>query len=238
MASEHFFERYELKYRLSLAQYADLLRALESHIRPDKYPVSTIGSLYYDTPDRRLIRRSLEQPVYKEKLRIRCYGAVGGKDTVFVELKKKYDHVVYKRRVILPYDEALAYLESGRCSGQDTQILREIGYFRQLYPALSPAMLLMYDREAFVTQSDPSLRITFDHRVRFREKNLSLSDVQTGELLLPDACLLEIKTAGALPLWLLKLLGEQQLYRTSFSKYGTAFELVSARGRSDRLIKV
>lgn len=238
MASEHFFERYELKYRLSLSQYADLRRVLEPHIRPDKYPTATIGSLYYDTPDRYLIRRSLEHPIYKEKLRIRSYGAVKDTDTVFVELKKKYDHVVYKRRVILPYDAARTYLETGQHPGPDTQILREIGYFRQFYSALAPSMLLMYDREAFVAKNDPALRITFDHRVRFREEDLSLGDVQSGELLLPDDCLLEIKTPGALPLWLLKLLGERQLYRTSFSKYGAAFRLVSTRNHSNHLISV
>lgn len=238
MASEHIFERYELKYLVSLTQYTDLLYALQPYIRPDRYPTATIGSLYYDTPDRRLIRRSLEHPYYKEKLRVRSYGAAGGTDPVFVELKKKYDHVVYKRRVALPCDEAYTYLETGRCSSPNTQILREIGYCRQLYPALAPSMLLLYDREAFVAQSDPSLRITFDRRIRFRTQALSLSDVQTGEPLLPDACLLEVKTSGALPLWLLKLLGERKLYRTSFSKYGRAFELVNARSRTDFLIHI
>ncbi len=223
MATSGIFERYELKYRMTLAQYDRLMSTLEPHIQPDRYHRSVIGSLYYDTPDRRLIRRSLEHPVYKEKLRVRSYGPATGDDSVFMELKKKYDHVVHKRRTVMTSAEATAYLSGKPCPVPQTQILREIGYFRTLYPQLQPAMLLMYDREAYVAESDRQLRITFDHRVRFREQELTLGDIESGKLLLPDECLLEIKTSTALPLWLLRLLEEQRLYRTSFSKYGTAF---------------
>ncbi len=234
MADNHVFERYELKYRLSEAQYDALTAALEPHVHPDRYFASTIGSLYYDTPDRRLIRRSLERPVYKEKLRLRSYGAVGEQDNVFVELKKKYDHVTYKRRETLPYGEARRYLSTGQLAEpRDTQILREIAYFRRQYPQLAPAMLLAYDRLAYVANDDPALRITFDRNVRFREQELSLTDVTTGESLIPGEYLLEIKTDAALPLWLLKLLEAQHLYRSSFSKYGAAFRLVTQRSRTE-----
>lgn len=235
MASNHIFERYELKYRLSEAQYASLMTALAPHLHPDTYFSSTIGSLYYDTPDRRLIRRSLEHPIYKEKLRLRSYGAVGEHDPVFAELKKKYDHVVYKRRETLPYGEALRYLSDGQADGRrDTQILREIAYFRRQYPRLEPSLLLMYDRLAFVANDDASLRITFDRNIRFREQNLSLTDVTAGELLLPGEYLLEVKTGTALPFWLLRLLGERHIYRSSFSKYGTAFQRITERRSASR----
>ena len=217
------FERYELKYRLTLAQYERLMAALQPHLIPDRYHHSVIGSLYYDTPDRRLIRHSLEKPIYKEKLRVRSYGAVSPDDRVFVELKKKYDHIVYKRRIAMTASEANVFLANGACQQTDTQVGREIAYFCTQYPALQPAMLLMYDREAYITKEDPQLRITFDHRVRFREHDLQLGDLERGTLLLPDECLLEVKTANALPFWLLRLLEEEHLYRSSFSKYGTAF---------------
>lgn len=217
------FERYELKYRLTLAQYERLMAALQPHLIPDRYPHSVIGSLYYDTPDRRLIRQSLEKPIYKEKLRVRSYGAVSSGDRVFVELKKKYDHIVYKRRIAMTANEANVFLANGACQQTDTQVAREIAYFCTQYPSLQPAMLLIYDREAYITKEDPQLRITFDHRVRFREHDLQLGDLERGTLLLPDECLLEVKTANALPFWLLRLLEEEHLYRSSFSKYGTAF---------------
>lgn len=228
MATGTIFERHELKYRLTDAQYDRFFLQLEPHICPDRYCHSTIGSLYYDTPDRRLIRRSLEHPIYKEKLRVRSYGNATDDDPVFVELKKKYRRVVYKRRVAMTAAEATAFLRGG-APPESTQIVREIAYFCALYPALQPAMLLMYDRDAYISREDPKLRITFDHHVRFRETQLQLSDIHTGELLIPGERLLEIKTDGALPLWLLHLLEEQHLYRSSFSKYGAAFQLTAAR---------
>ncbi|MBR2406235.1 MAG: polyphosphate polymerase domain-containing protein [Clostridia bacterium] len=228
MALPDRFERYELKYRLPQAQYERLLTALTPHLQPDRYFRSTIASLYYDTPDHRLIRRSLEHPVYKEKLRLRSYGPAAESDPVFVELKKKYDHVVYKRRITMPLAAATAFLAGGPAA--DTQISREITYFRDFYPQLAPSMLLMYDREAYVAKSDPSLRITFDHRVRYRTTALALHDVESGTLLLPNECLLEVKTGAALPLWLLRIFEQEKLYRTSFSKYGTAFLQTASEG--------
>lgn len=96
------FQRYEKKYLLSRTQYQNLSRKLESHMREDQYGKSTICNIYYDTPDHRLIRESMEKPIYKEKLRLRSYGVPKKEDIVFVELKKKYKGVVYKRRVNMP----------------------------------------------------------------------------------------------------------------------------------------
>ena len=64
-----------------------------------------------DTPDHRLIRSSLEKPVYKEKLRLRSYGVPQSDTTVFAELKKKYKGIVYKRRIGMPRHEAACFLK-------------------------------------------------------------------------------------------------------------------------------
>lgn len=108
------FRRYEKKYRLTPGQYTGIRRALEGWMQPDRFYRSQIRSIYFDTPDRRLVRRSLEKPVYKEKLRLRSYGLPGAEDPVFVELKKKYQGVVYKRREVMTLREAEAYLYRGR----------------------------------------------------------------------------------------------------------------------------
>ena len=90
MKKKTVFQRYEFKYLLTRGQQARLLSAAGARLRPDEYSHSSIRNLYLDTPDFRLIRRSLEKPVYKEKMRIRCYGPAHPDSPVFVELKKKY----------------------------------------------------------------------------------------------------------------------------------------------------
>ena len=92
------FKRYEYKYLLDVSSKAKLLEVLDGHMKLDEYGRTTIRNVYYDTPDYALIRKSLEKPVYKEKLRVRSYSKVTENDNVYVEIKKKYMGIVYKRR--------------------------------------------------------------------------------------------------------------------------------------------
>lgn len=223
MGFQTVFQRYEIKYRITRAQQARILEAIRSRMKADAYGVSTICNVYFDTPDHLLIRRSLEKPLYKEKLRLRSYGRSDPEGTVFLELKKKYKGVVYKRRVALPEAQAMAYLCEGKRVG-DTQILREIDYVLAYYGDLRPAMYLCYDRRAFYGVEDPMLRLTFDDNVRWREDRLRLTEDTDGRQLLPqDTVLMEIKTATALPLWLTDILTREKIYKSPFSKYGTAY---------------
>lgn len=91
MAYQAIFKRYEIKYLLDEEQKKALLKAMEPYMRLDGYGRTTIRNIYFDTEDYRIIRRSLEKPAYKEKLRIRSYKAAESGDTVFAELKKKYN---------------------------------------------------------------------------------------------------------------------------------------------------
>ena len=164
-------------------------------MRPDIYGESTVCSVYYDTPDFRLIRASLEKPVYKEKLRLRSYGPAQADQPVFLELKKKYDGVVYKRRICLPLYEAESFF-----AGADLAQSGPIG-------------------------RDDRLRITFDRSIRCRWENLTLSASPSGTPLLEAGqSLLEVKVPGAMPLWLSHLLGQLHIWPVSFSKYGTAYQ--------------
>lgn len=218
------FRRYEKKYRLTPGQYTGIRRALEGWMQPDRFYRSQIRSIYFDTPDRRLVRRSLEKPVYKEKLRLRSYGLPGAEDPVFVELKKKYRGVVYKRREVMTLREAEAYLYQGGPAPRDSQILREISRFLDFYPRIEPAMGITYSRTAWVGMEDPRLRITFDSDIQWRETELRLDREAGGEALLPPGGrLMEIKVPGAMPLWLARLLEEEAVYPASFSKYGRAY---------------
>ena len=229
MGYQHIFERYEIKYRVNRHQMETLLEAIGDRIKGDAYGRSTVCNVYYDTPDYRLIRRSRERPLYKEKLRVRSYGQASPDSTVFVELKKKYRSIVYKRRVSLTEADALAYL-AGEKAVEDKQIVREIDYFKDFYAPLQPAMYLCYDREAFYDKEDSGFRITFDDNIRWRQTELSLCHPPGGERLLPeDVILMEVKTATGLPLWFTDVLTREKIFKSPFSKYGTAYTITQQR---------
>lgn len=218
------FERYETKYLITAAQYEALKRGMAAHTAPDVYPRYTISNLYFDTPDFRLIRDSLEKPTYKEKLRLRSYGLAREDQTVFLEMKKKMNSVVFKRRIDLPLREAKAYLDEGVRPTVDNQICKEIDWMRRCYD-LRPVVYVGYDREAYSGTSDPELRITFDTNVRWRTEELDLGLSDRGQPLdLDGKILLEIKFPGVCPFWLSRLLSELDIRRTSISKYGEVYK--------------
>ena len=217
-------KRIELKYIISAEQLAFLRDRLRGHMEPDAYGKSGIASLYYDTPDFRLIRTSIEKPPFKEKIRLRSYGLATDTSPVFLELKRKYDGVVYKRRVqsTIPLVEKFFSGEADICAGG--QINTEITYFRDYYQNLQPAILILYDRTAYF-EPDGDLRLTTDEAPRYRMEDLSLKHSMEGKPLLPPGgAILEIKVQGAMPLWLTEILSEGKLYKGSFSKVGTAYQ--------------
>lgn len=187
------FQRYEKKYLLNPEQYQKIRAGLAPYMEADEHGRYTICNLYYDTPDFQLIRASLDKPVYKEKLRMRSYGVPADGDSVFVELKKKYKGVVYKRRTVLEAGEALDYL-AGRCSPRaKDQICREIDWFLGRYHPV-PQVFIAYDREALAGLEDRVLRVTFDIDLRWRDTALDLRSGDGGERITSrDQILMEIK---------------------------------------------
>lgn len=230
----YVFERVERKFLLTPRQYEGLMRVLPEYMQVDQYGESTILSLYLDTEDSLLIRRSLEKPVYKEKLRLRSYGVPREMDNVFLEVKKKVRGVVYKRRICLPLAQAMECLAQGSVPAAGGQIGREIAYMLRRY-RLRPAVLLAYDRTAYA-ELEPSpnrLRITIDRDIRSRQTDLDLRLGSAGEsLLAPGMRLMEIKTAHAIPLWLCAALDQNEIRPTSFSKYGRVYEAHMRAGQA------
>lgn len=214
------FKRYEKKYMLMPDQLTRMLAGMENHMRADEFGRYTICNIYYDTDDFRLIRTSLEKPVYKEKLRMRSYGVPNDRDEVFVELKKKYDSVVYKRRTVMRAGEAVSYIHDGIVPEREDQICREIDWFMHSYHP-TPKVYIAYDRTAFAGLENSELRITFDTNLRWRDRALDLRAGDYGETLLsPENILMEIKIPGTTPVWLAHLLSEIGAFHMSFSKYG------------------
>lgn len=224
MAYQTTFQRYEIKYLLSPREKEQILQKMAAHMRLDSYGRTTIRNIYFDTDSYRLIRRSLEKPVYKEKLRIRSYQPVGPNDPVFVELKKKYMSVVYKRRLVLPEEDVMHSFRTENPLPLQSQIAREIEYFRSYYRPLHPAVFLSYEREAYYALNGSDFRVTLDENILYRQTDLSLAGDIYGQSLLDDGyALMEVKTSGGFPLWMSHLLARLHVYQTSFSKYGSAY---------------
>ncbi|WP_058300708.1 polyphosphate polymerase domain-containing protein [Gorillibacterium timonense] len=226
------FNRYENKYLLDTAAYADLYRELLHHMEPDEYnkrhEFYTITNLYYDTEHNTLIRNSLSKPKYKEKLRLRAYGTPNGDSKVYLEIKKKVVGLVNKRRTALTLNEAYDFVRTGvepeYKDYMNRQVLHEISYFLQQYE-LIPMVYLSYDRKALFSKESRDLRITFDTNIRCRRHDLLLENGTYGDPLLERGqWLMEVKAENTIPLWLSRMLSEHGMYRTGFSKYGNEYK--------------
>ena len=228
MATE-VMKRHENKYLVDSSTYFKLQDRVSQLTEVDEYNKKssfyTISNLYYDTDDNNIIRTSVSKPKYKEKLRLRAYGVPKEGDRVYLEIKKKYQGVVNKRRTIFALPEAYEFVTTGSIIPKEymnKQVFRELKYFINLYNP-TPKLYLAYDRRAYIGENN--LRITFDMNIRTRRYDLRLEKGDYGEKLIDgDLWLIEIKVDGVIPLWLTKLLSEYKVYRQGFSKYGTEYQ--------------
>lgn len=238
MGYQAVFKRYEIKYLITAEQKERILEAMEARMEPDRFGRSTVRNIYFDTDDFILARHSIAKPDFKEKLRVRSYSKAEAGSTVYVELKRKFDHVVYKRRIGLAEEDAMKWMageaDAGireRIGAESPQVAGEIDYFLKTYKGLKPALYLSYDREAFrmkkgagASEGGSDFRVTFDCNILCRESDLSLGSEACGRPLLEDGMyLMELKCSGGIPMWMTDVLSELRIYKTSFSKYGTAY---------------
>lgn len=226
------FNRFEHKYMLDFETFKQVTSVMDSHMELDSYNENympyTIANIYYDTDDDYLIRKSLSGTNYKEKLRLRAYGIPEKNQKVYLEIKKKYNGIVNKRRTTLLLDEAYDFVKTGTAPAMrdymNGQVIKEITYFIQVYD-LKPKLYLAYDRIAYFEKGNADLRISFDANIRSRRYDLRLDAGDYGKNLLPEnVYLMEIKTSLAKPLWLTEMLTKLHIKRRSFSKYGTEFK--------------
>lgn len=218
------FQRVEKKYLMTAETYQLFQKEIQDYMQADQYGLHTICNIYFDTISDELIRNSIEKPVYKEKLRLRSYGIPNYNSQIFLEIKRKYKGIVYKRRVAMTLKEASYYLEHGIRPKNDSQILKEIDYFIKFYKPI-PKLYLAYDRVAFFGKEDNNIRMTIDANIRSRKDDLALEQGDRGELLLEqDMYLLEIKVPNAYPIWLAEILSKLEIYPISFSKYGNIYK--------------
>lgn len=227
------FNRREIKYMLSDEDKNALLAIIGNYMTADPFNKDgkpyAISNLYLDTESDELIRKSLEKPIFKEKIRLRSYGAVPLNSKVFLESKKKFDGVVNKRRTNFILYDAYEYFETGKIPQNpnvkmNQQVMKEIDYVMKFYK-LKPKVFISYDRLAFFEKNNSDFRLTIDRNIQTRRENLRLEEKAYGEQLLkPGEWLMEAKAFKAFPLWFVRFLSERKIFSTSFSKYGTEYK--------------
>lgn len=228
------FARKEIKFLLDMEQYESLMEVIDEYMNPDKYCVDGkeygVYNIYYDTPDDYLIRESLAKPYYKEKIRLRSYySPAKPDDTVFLEIKKKIGGIVAKRRVTMTLAQADEYLHSRKKPDVDKyitgQVFNELDAFLNNY-YIKPKQYISYQRRAFFGKDNKDFRLTFDRLITERRDNLTLSEPSYGSQIIGEnQRLMEVKISDAVPEWLINKLSELQIYKTSFSKYGKAYQM-------------
>lgn len=233
MAALTVFKRYEKKYLMNEAIMKRLMPEILAHMEPDKFcrdgQTYSISNIYFDTEGYDVIRESLSKPFYKEKLRLRSYGIpTSPGDTVFLEMKKKVNRMVTKRRAKLTAGEAERFLTKGEYpvnpSYMTAQVLREIEYYLS-HKKVAASMRISYERMAFFDRENRDFRLTFDQDIRYVQGKVGLYDQDKGRPLLPeDARLMEVKVSDAYPMWFVRLLSEENVHISSFSKYGVAYK--------------
>lgn len=224
------FNRKEIKYLITDEDKAALFSIIEKYMNCDAYnkdgKTYSICNLYLDTESDELIRKSLEKPFFKEKIRLRSYGKVSLTDNVFLESKKKFDGVVNKRRTTFVLHDAYEYFENGNIienPKMNKQVMKEINYIMNMYN-LKPRVFISYDRLAFFEKNNSDFRLTLDTNIQTRRDNLRLDyDIYGNQLLQPGQWIMEAKAFKAFPLWFVHFLSERKIFQTSFSKYGTEY---------------
>ena len=216
------FDRIEKKYILDETKYNIITQEIKKHMQLDQYHKKqyTISSIYLDTDNFDMIRKSLEKTTYKEKVRLRSYDTPNINDDVFLEIKKKYNGLGNKRRIKIKLKEAYDFIE-GKIQNK-TQIGKELEYIIKKNN-LKPKIFIAYDRLAF---EQKKFRITLDYNIRYRTENINLENGSSGKLLDKNIYILEAKAQNAYPKWFIELLNKEKIYPSSFSKYGNIYKKI------------
>lgn len=222
------FQRKENKYLISGQQQEALLETIGQRLMKDEYGESTVSNIYLDTPEHYLIRESIDvtedRRPYKEKIRIRAYDIPQAQDDVFIELKKKFKGIVYKRRLTTTLAKAERYLKEGILP-EESQIMREIDWTMKKYGMPQPSIMVFYERLGYFDKEQPCIRITFDRNTRYRTDDLSYEYGSGGKLIFTDDTrIMEIKASGAYPLWLVESLDSLDIRKQTFSKVAAAYK--------------
>lgn len=218
-----FFRRVEKKYVINKKQYEALQNAMQDKMEEDEHGKSTIYNVYYDTEQYDLIKHSITKPIFKDKVRIRSYNIPTQNSKVYLEIKRKYDGIVSKRRIETSLEKFYECFKNQKETAEG-QVEKELTYYFKHYH-LIPTMFLSYERNAYYEKGNSDFRITFDTNIIARDYDLQMEKGNYGTVILgKDDYVMEIKTLGAMPIWFVHLLDELNIYSAGFSKYGEAYQ--------------
>lgn len=219
------FQRIEKKYILDEEKYNALMEKLDGKLDHNEFPNSTILNIYLDNSNYDLAIKSIQKPVFKEKVRLRSYNVPNKDSTLYLEVKRKYKGVIGKRRIGITQSQYEEYLKTGNIKDVDNrQIFDEIDYTIKRYN-IYPKMLVAYDRVAFYLRENHNIRLTIDFNLRSRTEDLDLYLGDAGKRFFENnMCILEIKSCEAIPIWFANILNSLKIYPTSFSKYGEIYK--------------
>lgn len=215
------FRRVEKKYMVNKEQYLNIKNFLNKKMIEDEHGKSTICNIYFDTQNYDLIMHSITKPIFKEKIRLRSYNIPNLQSDVFLEIKRKFNGIVSKRRVEMKLSDYYKFEKNN--NNFNGQVENELKYYFELYN-LEPKMFLSYYRRAYYDKENKDFRITFDSNIIARNYDLKIEKGNYGTPILEeDKYIMEIKTLGAIPMWYVKKLDELKVAPCGFSKYGEAY---------------
>lgn len=202
---------------------------LDEYVKEDKGNEYTVRSIYYDSSNFDFYHEKLDGTKIRKKLRIRSYDKEAGNNLVFLEIKNKYDNFVGKNRAPIKFHNLYELIKT---KDFESYTLTNNGYANSLKDSekffhhiirndLKPTILIVYEREAFFSKFDKSLRITFDKNLRYfdRPNIKSLYKDDDLESPIPNHFVLELKFNNGYPNWLRDIVQEFGLVRRSVSKY-------------------
>ena len=230
----HRFNRYEIKYYLPEVKIPEFREQIQKHMQSDVHDNAhshRVSSIYYDSKDLRFYWEKIEGLRFRRKLRIRAYGEpenIHDASTVFVEIKQRVNRVTQKRRIPLPYAQAKLLCDQWRDPGNPEvrqAFVNEVLMLAEA-TALLPVVMTSYHREAYVgVDADLGLRITLDHNIQGRNKDLSLDQRGKNRFIIPpQISIVEIKANEWVPTWFTDLAARMGLEVVRVSKYCKAIE--------------
>lgn len=232
--------RLEYKFIVSMSLLADIRTAMMPWLCCDDFAAAcpdrqyTVRSIYYDNRRFNCYEEKVEGFTFKRKLRIRGYDRPGPDSRVFLEIKYKNQDYIGKSRAPVPWARLPAVFDPARAGelgppfapGSPAEAATRRFLYHYYRRRMMPVVLVAYEREAFYSRFDRTLRVTFDKNVRSRLYPTlgSLYLDRGAKFVAPDRFVLEVKFFGGLPRWVRDIATRFNLLRVANSKYALGID--------------
>jgi len=188
-----------------------------------------VRSIYYDTPRLNCYVEKIEGLKVRRKYRVRGYNSGSKNGLVFLEIKRKYGSYISKNRSPLKknnlenifsdpdIERNILSLSNNGIEKEDAQRF----FYHYYRHGLRPIILVVYDREAYLSKFASTLRITLDKNLR-SVASPSLNQLWTNEGMryaMSRYFIMEVKFHTGLPDWLRAMITKYRLPRMALSKY-------------------